>query len=158
MAASSAPPIDTATGRSQKFVALALAVGWVAALAILTLVSANPVTLNREQIARSPVVVTALVEEAAGGRCRVERAWRPETIDGEIVVSNLAETRAESGGRYILPLEPDQAGGYAVVPARLPRNPYLVYPANESAQAQLEQILAAQSADSGRLRGGTPVR
>jgi hypothetical protein len=108
---------------------------------VLAFTQANPVTLNRGQILRADVIVTARIDDFAEGACTVERQWRDGGPLGSITVANLGETAAEQGRTYILPLVQSRSGSYEVVAARLPTHPCLVYPATDEALQQLQQLL-----------------
>jgi hypothetical protein len=69
--------------------AAAIALLWIIAIVLLAVLTANPVTLNREQIARSPFVVTAKVIDLDKSRVTVDKEWRRGGLSGEIVVQNL---------------------------------------------------------------------
>lgn len=120
---------------------LLLAAVWCAALTVLTLAAANPVTLNRDQLLRSPVIVVGRVEDAATGAVTVERGWRSAVGPGDIRVTNLNETAAEQGQTYVLPLMQVSAGTFEVVPARLPRRPWLIYPSSPETIQQVTEII-----------------
>lgn len=120
---------------------MALAVLWVLALAALAVTHANPVTLNREQLLRAEVIVSAQVDDLAEGACTVRRQWRGEERLESIRVANLRETSAVNGGVYLLPLSQTQPGLFEVVAAHLPSRPYLIYPATDDALQQLQHLL-----------------
>ena len=142
-AAPPAPSGGSAAGASSlpcKSVAIVLACAWISALAVLAFTQANPVTLNRDQILRSEVVVAARIDSVADGTATVEQQWRDRDPLSAITILNLQETAASNGDTYILPLERGRSG-YKVVAAHVPDRPYLVYPATESTLEQLEQLL-----------------
>ena len=124
-----------------KAIAVALALAWVAILSILAVTQANPVTLNRDQILRAEVIVSARIDDVAEGACTVEQQWKDGESLSAITVSNLHETAAGSGRTFILPLQRNPAGAFEVVAAPLPDRPYLVYPATDEVLQQLRQQL-----------------
>ena len=77
-AAATAESPDLAAARSRKrlFLAVGIAAVWWSALASLALFTANPVTVNREQIERAEFVVTALVDAEGSESITVERTWK----------------------------------------------------------------------------------
>lgn len=114
---------------------------WLLALAVLTAATANPVTLNREQILRSAVVVQARVDDLQSGTCAVLDAWGPDLVGEFIRIHNLADTPARNGGEYLLPLSSAGPEDWNVTPTRLPHAPPLIYPATDQAREQLQRIL-----------------
>ena len=127
---------------SRRTGALLLAAVWCAVLAILTFAAANPVTPNREQLLRAPLVVIARVDDAAQGTATVESRWRGQ-ISGEMRVTNLKETGVQNGQSYILPLVRISDNEFEIVAARLPKRPWLVYPATPAAIEQVAEILGS---------------
>ncbi|REJ71513.1 MAG: hypothetical protein DWQ34_05210 [Planctomycetota bacterium] len=115
---------------------------WVAALGTLAFVSANPVTLNRDQIFESRLVVSATVDDPASGVCTIVEVWKgPGETDKAITVRGLPGDHVQQGETYILPLLVGRGPVYEVTPAtRVPGQPRLVYRASRAALAQLEQI------------------
>jgi hypothetical protein len=142
-AAQPSPVAEASGGRSfpRKVVAIVLAAAWIGVLAVLALTQANPITLNREQILRAELVVTARIENVAEGTAAVEQQWGGGETLGSITVINLRETAAENGGTYILPLVRGMSGSYEILAAHVPDHPYLVYPATQGALEQLQQLL-----------------
>ncbi|WP_437187348.1 hypothetical protein SH668x_000739 [Planctomicrobium sp. SH668] len=134
--------------------AVAIAAGWILALAVLTWFTSNPVTLNFHQIIDSKyVVVGKVIEEKHDGVSRL----LVEPVDGArwtiesrepIVVRNLKETRVVVGETYLFPLSQVEDpgipmhGNYYVTPSLLPNGEPLVYPASEESLKQLDEILA----------------
>ena len=133
-------PVAPRGAVSRQSGALLLAAAWCAALAILAFAAANLVTPNREQLLRAPLVVIAHIDDAAQGTATVESRWRGQ-IDGKIRVTNLDETGAHNGQSYILPLVRIAGDEFEVVAARLPKRPWLVYPATSDAIDQVAAIL-----------------
>jgi hypothetical protein len=119
---------------------LAVAGLWVAALAVLALTTANPVVLNWAQLRAARYIVTARVIDVATGRCEVQQQWTAGERLTTITVRNLAETGAEGGQVYLLPLVPAAGGEFDVAPTPLPKNRPLVYPATPEAIRQLREL------------------
>lgn len=111
------------------------------AILLLAHYTANPVTLNREQILDSPYVVTGtVVGDPASGHVAVEREWKKQALSGTIEVAKLAATGAKAGVAYIIPLaKPDHA--LEVTEAPNSNGTTLVYPATPEALDQLKSIL-----------------
>ena len=115
---------------------------WVLSLATLAFVTANPVTLNREQILDSRTIVSATVDDPATGACTVVDVWRgPGEPGRQITVQGLPAGQIQPGRTYLLPLELQRGEKYRIVPAKsVPGKPGLIYPATPHAVAQLEAI------------------
>jgi hypothetical protein len=142
-----APDSRAAVRRSQilLFVAAVLAVVWMVAILLLAHYTANPVTLNREQILESPFVVTGtVVGDPASGHVAVEREWKKQALSGTIDVANLSATGAKTGLTYIIPLsKPDQS--LQVTEAPNSNGTALIYPAIPDALEQLKAIVDYQA-------------
>jgi hypothetical protein len=148
LASSPLPSTDTPSRPSRGLLLLMIAVtvGWCALLIVLAWRTANPVALNRDQVLRADFVVTGKVEsEPVIGEVSVSREWKKNGLTGKIHVENLGDAHARRGETYLLPLAPSPTG-YRVLEARLANSELLIYPANQAAIEQLEQILADQSA------------
>jgi hypothetical protein len=126
--------------------AAALTVVWCAILIVMAWRTANPVSLNRDQILRADLVVTGTVEsEPAIGEVSVTREWKKNGLKGTIHVENLEDAKARRGATYLIPLSPSSAG-YRVTEARLDNSAPHIYPATRAAIEQLEAILGNHSA------------
>ena len=139
-----AVPDSRISPRTLLFVCLGLAVAWWIALGVLALLTANPVTLNREQILRSQDVVTGKVIDAQRGTVEVEKQWKQDGLARTIEVDRLIEAGAKESRAYIIPLE-KTANGLQVTRSRPPDEKPLIYPATSDAAAQLTQLLAERS-------------
>lgn len=137
--------------RAPFWISILIVVVWVGTVAALTWTSANPVTLNQQQILNSDLVVVGKVVDDPAPRYVIEpvdhQPW-PLTERRPIGVSNLPGTEAHAGQTYIFPLTrhaEDQGvpmhGDYFVTPSHLPNAAPLIYPATPAALKQLEQIL-----------------
>ena len=114
---------------------------WLMGLAVLSLRTSNPVTLNRDQILVATDVLTAVVEDAQSGQVRVEKSWKEEVHEDQLRLSNLHETRPSAGERLLIPITASR-DGWQVTPSKLPPNgPPLVYPATPESERQLRQLL-----------------
>jgi hypothetical protein len=142
------PAVSTETwGTSRRarlaMMAAALLAGlWGLALGGMALFTANPVTLNREQVLRSDAVIRGDVVDLEEGQVQVERLWpvrRP--VEGESLrLANLKATKASNGEAYLMPVS-RTADGYEVTRTSLPGEVPLIYPATNEAEAQLERVL-----------------
>lgn len=120
--------------------AASLVVLWVIGLGVLSILTANPVTLNRDQILESDDVITALVEDAKGGHVRVEKSWKSDVSEEQLTLTNLGEAKAGSRERLLIPVSRSRRG-WQVTPTKLPNEPPLVYPDSEESERQLRQLL-----------------
>lgn len=125
------------------FILAASLVGlWVIGLGTLSLLTANPVTLNRDQILGSTDVLTAVVEDARTGQIRVEKSWKNTVRDEQLTLLNLRETRPASRQRLLIPVTLGRQG-WQVTPSKLPHEPPLIYPVTEESERQLRHLLKA---------------
>ena len=146
-----ASPPRTAERHPRRRLAFAFVSAWIFFLAGLALWTANPVTLNIDQLllARATgAVVMATVTDVKSGRCRVDEVLEKAAAGDldieagqEISVSRLLASGAKTGERVILPLLPgDQAGWFEVAPTRFHSTPS--YPATPEMVEQVSEILA----------------
>lgn len=128
------------------WMALLIALGWLATLAWLTWTTANPVTLNRQQIFRSDYVLAAKVLQLKPGR--VQRVSDPDLwlldAPAELTVAELSAAGAQVGQVYLIPLSRTPDGRWEVTPTRLPNGQPLIYLATPESQAQLQALRAEQ--------------
>lgn len=118
---------------------------WTAALAFLALGTANPVTLNRQQIEDAGFVVTARILDANAGTIQVTREWKQATGETRTGLSldNLRRTEARTGRDYLIPITRIGGSRYIVTESRLSNARPLIYPATPEATAALESLLEA---------------
>lgn len=115
---------------------------WFIALSAMSLLTANPVTLNFMQIRKADYVVTALVNDANAGKITVEKEWVQGKDLKDVTVDNLSVTAAQSGGRYVIPLSQTPEGRLVVTPTPMSDRAPLIYPAEPAdTSEQLERIL-----------------
>lgn len=115
---------------------------WFALLATLALSTANPVTINRQQVKNADVVAEVVVDDETTGKCRVIRTWPAANIGETINVEGLADLSAVVGESYLIPLlRTDRGSGFEVVPTHLPASPRLLYPATDASRSQLEDAM-----------------
>lgn len=136
---------DRERSRFRWHIAAAVALLWIAGLILLAVFTANPVTLNRDQVLRSEAVITGQVVDAAQSLVKVERVWRGDKIGPEIRVENLSVTGARGGDSYIFPLSIERSDGrkYRVTESLLPNAAPLIYPATPESAEMLSKILGA---------------
>jgi hypothetical protein len=120
--------------------AIVLAILWWIVLVLLAVFTANPVTLNRDQIAHSSHVITGVVDDPSSGQVTVEREWKGKGLSGVITVEDLAASGARQGGKYLLPLSRG-AINWRVSETPRPASTRLIYAESPDAIAQLQSIL-----------------
>lgn len=140
-----APPRDRGARRGF-WIAVAVAACWLLVLGGLALFTANPITLNVEQIRTSEYVVTGRLAGDERSVLIVERQSQGGETPLELRVGNLSQTAIRPGRSYLVPLSRTRSGALEVTETDLPDNPPLVYPATEEAIAQLTAILSDDSA------------
>jgi hypothetical protein len=135
----------------KRFLAVAVLAGlWIASLAILALATANPVTLNREQILHAPYLVTAKVISRRDGLVSVSREWKhgaglPNDKD-TVKLENLEDAGVREGVEYVFPVRKRPDGTLVVYETRLPNGRPLAYPATDAALKAIEALLAEAKA------------
>ncbi|MFM9962032.1 MAG: hypothetical protein ACKV2Q_12495 [Planctomycetaceae bacterium] len=129
------------TKARQRFaLATGLAAMWLLGLGVLSFTTANPITLNRDQIREADDVLTAVVDDPATGRVRVETAWKNVVRDEHLTLPNLATSKPSSGQRLLVPVRKSKTG-WQVMPSKLPKEPPLVYPVSDESERQLRLLL-----------------
>lgn len=113
---------------------------WIVGLGVLSLLTANPVTLNRDQILESTDVLTAVVKDAEYGEVRVEKSWKNVVQEDELELFNLRKTSPSVGARLLIPVSSSRTG-WRVTLSKLPSEPPLVYPVTEESERQLRHLL-----------------
>ncbi len=117
-----------------------LAVTWMVLLLVLSVTSANPVTLNRDQIVEAADVLTVLVKDQQTGAVQIEKSWKGELSDHELVVTDIASMGVATGQRFLIPIT-REGSQWQVMPSKLPNNARLIYPMSPEAERQLKSIL-----------------
>lgn len=144
------------------WIAVGIACGWIALLALLAWRYSNPVTLNIEQILSSDRVLIGRVvpssEDSAaksGSHLVIEPVqdvpeskseWPVE--DGQpVTISNLDETPARPSRAYLFPVieDPEQSGSFQVLSADLVDGSLLIYPLSDESIHQLQAIKGLRS-------------
>ncbi len=138
----SVPQIDARLPLRRLKITITLVLIWLLGLGLLAALTANPVTLNRDQIAESVVVVTAEVEDANAGVVRVRKVWKNPAWNSEkLTLRNLAETGATNGQILLIPVTAEDGDSYVVTPSKLPGHSPLVYPLTAESEQQLQSLL-----------------
>ena len=114
---------------------------WILGLVLLAVFTANPVTLNREQILRSDYLVTATRKSPDSPMLEVKKEWKHAEKFGEVAVANLNEITMPAGREFLVPLERLGQKRFLVTPTTLPNAAPLIYPATPEAESQLQEIL-----------------
>lgn len=138
-------PSNSSVSVSQKqkslfIVAAIMSTAWMLSLLILSVTTANPVTLNRDQIIESTDVLTALVDDPQSGVIQIQHSWKDVVGEKQIKVADLGSLSVTKGERYIIPVLQNKETWQAT-PSKLPKNPRLIYPASDEAERQLKSIL-----------------
>lgn len=142
-----------------------LTASWLILFALLVLFTANPITLNWQQMQKAQTVVAGTVVNKADGTIKLDRFWKNDPRAGdtkELRVINLNRTIAEEGETYLFPLvlavpgSGSQPDGYEVPLtqeqeielkiAQTPATP-LIYPLSDDAVEQLEELLRKSSTE-----------
>jgi hypothetical protein len=121
--------------------AVLIAAFWWLFLGSMALFTANPVTLNREQIIRAEFVVTATAMDPVNGTVHIEKSWKSDGQVDSMTLENLSQTGAKANVSYIIPVTESRKGRYNVTTTRLLNNPPLIYPNTPEAVLQLQSIL-----------------
>lgn len=138
----STAPREASSARQRFALAAAFAGLWLIGLGVLSFLSANPITLNREQVLSATDVLTAVVEEPRAETVRVEKSWKGAVSEDRLALSNLQATNPRAGDRLLIPVSRSR-GGWRVTLSKLPNEPPLVYPATAESEGQLRQLLKA---------------
>jgi hypothetical protein len=138
------PTVGPSRPRALLIAALLLAAVWWVVLGTLAALTANPVTLNREQLLRAEFIVTGkVVGNPSDGELAVERDWTHHSLSGTVHVINLADVKPRAGVDYLIPLSKG-THGFHVTATPIPDRPPLVYAATPEAIGQLKGILAVK--------------
>ncbi len=127
-----------------------MAVAWVLLLGALALWTANPVTLNREQLllARANgAVVEVAVEDRANARYRVQEVLaKSDRLAAELTpglsiqIDGLSPAAGDQEETLVVPMIPrDGAARFEVVPTA--QGVPLTYPAAPQVKAEMAQLL-----------------
>lgn len=133
---------EASVARMRFALAAAFAGMWLIGLSVFSILTANPVTLNREQVLSAADVLTVIVEDANAGTVRVEKSWQEVVSEPQLTLPNLPATRPATGDRLLIPVSRTR-GGWRVTLSKLPNEPPLVYPVTPDSETQLKQLLKA---------------
>jgi hypothetical protein len=133
---------EATSARQQFTLAAVVAATWLIGLGGLSFQSANPVTINCEQVLSATDVLTAVVDDAKAGTVRIEKSWKGMVSDDRLVLSNLPAAKVLARDRLLIPVSKARSG-WQVTHSRLPNEPPLVYPATAESEGQLRQLLKA---------------
>ncbi len=138
---STAPREASAAGK--RFALAAVFAGlWLIGLGVLSILSANPITLNRDQILSATDVLTAVIQDPKAKTVRVEKSWKGAVSEDHLALSNLSAAKPVAGDRLLIPVSRSR-DGWRVTLSKLPNEPPLVYPATPESEGQLRQLLKA---------------
>ena len=137
--------------RSDRFAAkkwltitIVLAVIWWIALSLLTLLSANPTTVNRMQVVNSDLVVIAQVKDVKSGTVDVTQQWIDPNPQTTLVVSGLSEFDVKNGDTIVLPLTGGPDGTFFLTRVQHtkpnPKGTTYIYPATDEVLEQVEEF------------------
>lgn len=127
---------------------------WIGFLGYLAWTTANPVLLNRAQIAAADVILAGHWVEPAQGKFVAERSWKQNGVSGEIVVREFQPGTAPAEGPILLALTRIQGNEYRITAGeltnpgesdpsgnsdRMARVRPLGYPATDALIAELNQ-------------------
>ncbi len=135
-------PREASSAKKRFTLASVFAGLWLFGLGVLSFLTANPTTLNRDQILSATDVVTAVVEDPKAETIRVEKSWRGAISDEQLVLSNLHGVKPAKGDRLLIPVTKSR-DGWRITLSRLPNEPPLVYPVTPESEGQLRQLLKA---------------
>jgi len=148
-------PSPSTKTRQQLVLAITLAAIWWSVLIGLAAFTANPVTLNREQIRQANIVISAKVTDAEENKAVVDKVWRGFLDEGQVTINGLSETGAGNGQAYLIPLKRVGPGRFEIAQARFfngrdvhsPQaavrlGPALIYRRTDSSIARLELLLS----------------
>lgn len=141
-------PVSATSGQRLLLIAAAVCATWLLLLGTTAVLTANPVTINREQVLRSAVIVVARRDAQAPTRLLVEdvlfsqMTGSPVQPQQTLIVENFDDTGWVSDEPCLVPLSPaEQPQTWQVTPSRLPTHQPLVYPATTAAVKQLQELL-----------------
>jgi hypothetical protein len=130
------------TPRGLVWLAALVTAVWFAVLLVLAATTANPVTLNRQQLLASDVVVVAAADPGAAREgfvsLRIEDRLAGREVPTRLRVGGIELRRLEGAERHLVPLRLTP-GGWVVTPT--PYGQPLVYPATEETLRVAKEIL-----------------
>ena len=140
------PPAEAHSApRTKLLLASAGAACWIVGLITLAIATANPVTLNSEQIQHSQFIVTATRKTVDGAILVVQTEWKHGQDLGEITIGNLDQVKMPTGSEFLVPLIRTASDRFVITPTSLPNEIPLIYPATEEATQQLQALLGGHA-------------
>lgn len=121
-----------------RFVSLAVGGLWLSCLLGLTLTTANPVTLNRQQVLSSNYIVEGRFDSQSSNFL-VDRAYPDGASQGKLKFANHLDLRFDPEETYLVPVVISE-NQELVTPSPMKGIP-LIYPANVEAKKQLDSLL-----------------
>lgn len=139
---------DLFAAKSWLMAAIAVAVVWWIGLSLLTLLSANPTTVNRTQVVDSDLVVVAEVQDVQTGIVTVTRQWIDPNPQTSLTVSGLADFDVKNGDTVVLPLTGGPDGTFYLTRVQRtklnPNGKAYIYPASDVVFEQVDEFAAIQ--------------
>jgi len=144
-------PVVAAIEISDRFAAkpwltatIILAVVWWIALSLLGLFSANPTTVNRQQIVDSDLVVEATVKDRERGLVEVKQQWIDPNQRTSLTVTGLEEFELNNGDSVVLPITGGADGTFYLTRVQRtnsqPEGKTYIYPSTEVVFRQVEEF------------------
>jgi hypothetical protein len=115
-----------------------LLVAWLATLALMAFVTANPVQVSPAQVRAAHAVVTG--KRTGDFQIEVDRVWSGPLHNGPVSVANLDATSMSREGRFIVPLSRFKTAWQVTTLPDQARRP-LVYPATPESLAAMRKAL-----------------
>jgi len=142
-------PLPVRPGFALRYGAGIVLAVWVLSLAVMAVISANPVTLNRDQIAHSSFLVTAKVIDRSLGTVDILKEWRRRAAvpSQSVTLSNLDQTGVRNGETYLMPLSKRPDGTLMVTETRMANGRPLVYPDGDESRKLLTDLLSELAAE-----------
>ena len=139
---------DRFTARKWLVITISVAAVWWVGLSLLTLLSANPTTVNRKQIVDSDVVVVARVKDLTSGSVTVTKQWIDPNPQTSLIVTGLSEFEVQTGDTVVLPLTGGPDGTFyltRVHPTKAkPNGTTYIYPATDVVLNQVDEFASVR--------------
>ena len=142
------------TGASRRSIlgpVVGVTIVWLTALGLLAMLTANPVTLNEQQIRQSEIIVSAQFSSADPLELTVGKVWPPETdTPQQIRLRKDQKLDVNPGISYLVPLQRTRSQEFIVTRAILAgmtadgsyrRTPPYIYPDDPAARTQLREMM-----------------
>ncbi|MBL4883149.1 MAG: hypothetical protein JKY95_01265 [Planctomycetaceae bacterium] len=144
------PAEPTASGqkvRSGLFRAIIVTFIWLGILAVLSLWTANPVTVNLAQVRHSHFILTGRIVDAQAGSVEIESLKRidnqpvDKTLLNQTISLHPIASHWKNDTQRIFPVYRDAIGNWNITPAPLENNMHIDYPATEKINNEIDLIL-----------------